>query len=130
MDGLIYLVKQEYGMDEISQQAPAQETLVPVWAALRSVTRADWMDAGQIGLNPQMVAVTPLVNYGGESAVQIGEGENAQRYSIYRTYMPPDSDEIELYLEKRRGYNGAENPFTADGDRNHESFGGVQSGGC
>ena len=99
MDGLIYLVKQEYGMDEISQQVPAQETLVPVWATLRSVTRADWMDAGQIGLNPQMVAV----NYGGESAVQIGEGENAQRYSIYRTYMPPDSDEIELYLEKKAG---------------------------
>lgn len=103
MDGLIYLVKQEYGMDEISQQVPVQETLVPVWATLRSVTRADWMDAGQIGLNPQMVAVTPLVNYGGESAVQIGEGENAQRYSIYRTYMPPDSDEIELYLEKKAG---------------------------
>ena len=102
MDDLIYLVRQEYTRDAIGQLVPI-EVLFPVWAHLQSVTRAEWIDAGQKGLLAQWVAITPRVNYSGEEIVQWGDGEAAQRYGIYRTYSPSDGDEIELYLERKVG---------------------------
>ena len=43
--------------------------------------------------------------------MQIGSGENAHRYAVYRTYLDPDNDSIELYLERKAGVaRGAENP--------------------
>lgn len=61
----------------------------------------------------QLVAVTPIVNYSGEQIVQIGSDENARRYAVYRTYLDPDNDSIELYLERKAGVaRGAENPVT------------------
>lgn len=101
MDELIYLVHETYASDGI-QMVPS-EALVPVWAHIQSVTRAEWTDAGQKGLQPQFVAITPIVNYSGEQIVQIGEGETSKRYSVYRTYFGPDSDVIELYLERKVG---------------------------
>ena len=102
MDDLIYLIKESYTQDEIGQKVP-NETVRTVWASIRSVTRAEWRDGGQNGLQPQLVAVTPAVNYEREKIVQIGDGESAERYGIYRTYFPPDSDVVELYMEKKAG---------------------------
>lgn len=102
MDDMIYLVSQTYTQDSIGQMVPS-EIMTPVWARIQSVTRAEWTDAGQRGLQPQLVAITPIVNYNGEEVVQIGDGEVAKRYAVYRTYFGPDSDTIELYLERRVG---------------------------
>ena len=102
MDELIYLIWEEYQPDAIGQMVPI-ETLAPIWAHLQSVTRAEWSSAGQNGLQPQIVAITPRVNYSGEEVVQIGEGDASKRYGVYRTYAPPDSDQIELYLERKAG---------------------------
>lgn len=102
MDDLITLIKEGYTRDEIGQMVPV-ETSRQVWAHLQSVTRAEWADAGQKGMQPQLVAITPIVNYDGESIVQLGVGESAKRYSVYRTYFGPDTDSIELYLERKAG---------------------------
>lgn len=102
MDDLITLIKEGYTRDEIGQMVPG-ETSRQVWAHLQSVTRAEWADAGQKGMQPQLVAITPIVNYDGESIVQLGVGESAKRYSVYRTYFGPDTDSIELYLERKAG---------------------------
>lgn len=102
MDDLITLIKEGYTRDEIGQMVP-METSRQVWAHLQSVTRAEWADAGQKGMQPQLVAITPIVNYDGESIVQLGVGESAKRYSVYRTYFGPDTDSIELYLERKAG---------------------------
>lgn len=109
MDDLITLIKEEYVKDEIGQMVPV-ETARQVWAHLQSVTRAEWADAGQKGMQPQLVAITPIVNYDGENIVQLGEGASAKRYAVYRTYFGPDTDSIELYLERKAG--------TADGQKN------------
>ena len=110
MDDLIILIAQHYKKDAIGNLVPV-ETATPVWAHLQSVTRAEWADAGQNGLQPQLVAVTPIVNYSGEKIVQIGTGESVRRYAVYRTYFGPDSDTIELYLERKAGAAlGEENP--------------------
>lgn len=102
MDDLITLIKEGYTRDEIGQMVPV-ETSRQVWAHLQSVTRAEWADAGQKGMQPQLVAITSIVNYDGESIVQLGVGESAKRYSVYRTYFGPDTDSIELYLERKAG---------------------------
>lgn len=102
MDELIYLVQQSYSSDEIGQQVP-QETLVPVWARLQSLNRNEWMQAGEKGLQAEYVAITAYVNYSGENIVQLGTDENAKRYSVYRVFHEYDTDEIELYLEKKVG---------------------------
>ena len=102
MDDLIYLISETYVSDEIGQLVPGEQA-IPVWAHLQSVTRSEWYDAGQNGLQPQLVAITPIVNYNGESIVQIGDGEQAKRYSVYRTFFGPDTDSIELYLERKAG---------------------------
>lgn len=112
MDDLITLIKEEYVKDEIGQMVPV-ETARQVWAHLQSVTRAEWADAGQKGMQPQLVAITPIVNYDGENIVQLGAGESAKRYSVYRTYFGPDTDSIELYLERKAGTaDGPQNPIT------------------
>lgn len=107
MDDLIYLVAQTYETDALNQRIPV-ESKTPVWATIQSVTRAEFADAGQVGLQPQLVAVTPLVNYHGEQIVQLGDGEDAPRYGVYRTFFGPDSDTIELYLERKVGLSGAD----------------------
>lgn len=112
MDDLILLISESYKKDAIGN-VTVTETATSVWAHLQSVTRAEWADAGQNGLQPQLVAVTPIVNYNGQQIVQIGSGENARRYAVYRTYLDPDNDSIELYLERKAGVaRGAENPVT------------------
>lgn len=102
MDSLIYLISETYSSDAIGQLVPGEQSTA-IFANLQSVTRAEWSDAGQNGLQPQLVATTPIVNYNGETIVQIGDGEQAKRYGIYRTYFQPDSDLIELYLERKAG---------------------------
>ena len=112
MDDLILLISESYKKDA-SGNVTVTETTTSVWAHLQSGTRAEWADAGQNGLQPQLVAVTPIVNYNGEQIVQIGSGENARRYAVYRTYLDPDNDSIELYLERKAGVaRGAKNPVT------------------
>lgn len=102
MDDLIYLIAETYTKDEIGQQI-SHEISTEVWAHLQSVTRAEWSDAGQTGLQPQLVAITPIVNYHGEKIVQIGTGEEAKRYGVYRTYFSDSGDSVELYLERKVG---------------------------
>ena len=62
MDELILLVQEAYSKDDIGQMIP-QRTERAVWATLKSVTRAEWSNAGEMGMKPQLVAITPYVNY-------------------------------------------------------------------
>lgn len=103
MDDIVYLIRETWTQNSFGGQVPA-EAKTAVWANIQSVTRAEWSEAGQAGLQPQMVAVTPLVNYHGEQIVEL---QNGKRLFVYRTYVR--DDEIELYLEERAGVkNGQE----------------------
>ena len=98
MDDLLTLIAETYEQDDIGQQIP-QTSGASVWAHVRSVTRSEWYAGGREGMQPEFVAVTPAVNYNGEKIAVL----RGRRYAIYRTYLPDDSDEIELYLEERVG---------------------------
>lgn len=99
MDGVAFLIQTTYKKDMIGQFIPDKETLIEVLVTVESVSRREWMDAGRNGLSPEYKMTTAAINYSGEKEVEY-EGV---RYAIYRTYNPPESDEIELYLQRKAG---------------------------
>lgn len=98
MDDLITLVTQTYQQDEIGQQTAA-ETKRQVWAHIRSAGGSEFMEGGRLGLKPELVAVTPMVNYEGERIVEIRE----KRYAVFRVYLQEGNDALELHLEEQAG---------------------------
>ena len=108
MDDLVYLIGVAYSEDEIGQLVP-METERAVWASVQSVSRAEWAQAGQAGLNPELVLTMPRVNYNGQKIVELRKScGDAVRYGVYRTYFSSDSDDIELYLEQKAGVTNVE----------------------
>lgn len=85
------------------------ETSTEVFCDVTSVSASEWFEGGRNGLNPEKRVIMFLYDYAGEKVVEI----DGVRFTIYRTYV--DRDEIELYLEKRKGNEGQE-----------EDLGGVQ----
>lgn len=69
-----------------------------VFVNVTSVTGQEWFEGGRNGLNPQYRFTLFSHDYHGE---QIIEYEGVQ-YTVYRTYLR-SVDEIELYVEKRKG---------------------------
>lgn len=93
----IFLVSVSYTADAIGQRVPT-ETSRKVYANLRSVSRSEWVAAGQMGLKPQYMAVMFAPDYQGEEIVQI----DSTRYGVYRTFHDAN-DRLELYLEEKAG---------------------------
>lgn len=90
------LIKEVTSRDPIGQLVREETSrLIPVRVA--SVTRLEWAEASKVGVNPQVMLITPSINYEGESIVEF-EG---QRLYVYRTYT--NGGQIELYLERRAG---------------------------
>lgn len=98
MDDLVTLIAQMPDYNEFGALV-AVETRTQVWATVRSITRAEWIQAGQQGLNPELVVITPYVNYSGEQIIEV----QGRRLGIYRSYIPPNSDQIELYCQGKAG---------------------------
>jgi len=105
MDGVAYLIQPTYVEDSIGQLIPDAENRQEIFVTVESISRREWMDAGRNGLNPEKKLVTSSINYSGEMEIEY-EGV---RYAIYRTYNPPESDEIELYLQRKAGVQNVSN---------------------
>ncbi len=99
MDGMVSLIQKSYTKDEIGQYIPNGESRIEIFVTVNSVSRREWMDAGRNGMRPELMLTTASINYSGEKEVEY-EGV---RYAVYRTYNPPDSDEIEIYLQRKAG---------------------------
>lgn len=94
---VIQLLTTTYTADAIGQRVPT-ETARQVFCDVQSVTRSEWLDAGNRGFKPEYRVTMFAPDYAGEQVV-VFEGV---RYTIYRTYRRQD-DDIELYLERRAG---------------------------
>lgn len=99
MDDTLILIAKRLKQNEIGDFVCEDEVRREIWGNIRSVSRAEWYDAGRKGMNPEIVFATPLVNYCYETEAEL----NGVRYGIYRTYFVQGSDEIELYLERKAG---------------------------
>lgn len=101
MDGVIQLLSTTYTKNAYGVDVPT-ETSRQVFCQVDSVTRAEFFDGGRSGLNPSLVFTLPSANYQGEDTI-IFEGNP---YGVYRTYAIADTDELELYVERKGGTNG------------------------
>lgn len=91
------LIAVTYTTDTIGQKIPTESERT-VYCALRSVTRQEWKDAGEMGFKPAYTATMFVYDYEGEAIAEL----NGKRYGIYRTYLTTN-DQIELYLEEKAG---------------------------
>lgn len=78
------------------------ETSRDVFCQVDSVTGAEFFEGGRNGLNPEFRFKMFSGDYNGERDV-IYRGN---QYAVYRTYTARN-DEIELYVERKGGTNGA-----------------------
>ena len=91
------LIAKSYTPDSLKQLVET-ETSRTVYCNIRSVSRAEWVAGGQLGLKPELVATMFAPDYEGE---EIAELEGI-RYAVYRTYLG-SFESIELYLERQAG---------------------------
>lgn len=97
---VINLISETFTQDSIGQYV-STETTKQVFCDVRSVTRAEWFDAGRDGFKPSYVFVMFAPDYSGETIVEY----NGNRYGIYRTYVGRN-EQIELYAEEKGGRDG------------------------
>ena len=97
MTEVAFFLKDNYIKDELCQRIPAEKIRREFLCSEQSVARNEFDVAGRHGIRASIVLITAKINYEGETEVEY----DGQRYSIYRTYSPQNSDDIELYLEKR-----------------------------
>lgn len=94
---VITLISETYTQDSIGQFVPAEKTR-EVYCDISSITRQEWMAAGEMGLKPELRVTMYGPDYEGEKIVEL----DGIRYGIYRTYRGRD-ESLELYLEKKVG---------------------------
>lgn len=99
MDGVAYLIQKLYKDDEIGQRILESETRIEIFVTVESVSRREWYDAGKSGLNPEIKLTTAAINYSGEKEIEY----NGISYAVYRSYQSSNTDQIELYLERKNG---------------------------
>lgn len=103
MDDEALLVSETYKQNEIGVMESVR-VVRAVWVTVQSVSRTEFYRAGLAGLQPTLMLTTPAINYDGEGEV-IYHGKH---YAVYRTYQPPESDEMELYLTPKAGLTHGE----------------------
>lgn len=81
------------------RQEQFTETFSEVYAQIDSITRDEWYNAGKNGIKATYRVTVYLFEYANETIVEV----NGERLSVYRTYVIPNTDEIELYLETQGG---------------------------
>lgn len=97
MDGIAVLITENYKGGSIAKEP--EESRIEIFVTEKSITRGEWNDAGQRGLNPSIALTTARINYNGEKTIEYC----GKRYGVYRTYHDAKTDEIELYLEEKAG---------------------------
>lgn len=99
MDGTIKLVSYTYVEDELGQDKKSGPIETEIFGEIHSISRNEWRVAGQNNVNADIMFKTKILNYNGETEAIV----NGEKRAIYRTYTPPDSDDIELYLKYEGG---------------------------
>lgn len=90
------VTQDEYG---VHHETPLKHD---VFCQVYSISRAEFFGSGREGLNPEIEFKVFAGDYQGEKECVF----HGKPYSIYRTYVYPGEDYIELYAERKGGTNG------------------------
>jgi hypothetical protein len=104
MDDELTLIGQEPYRDQAGVWK-THKTERDVFCKTSSITRQEYYEAGRNGMNPEFKFMIFSGDYNGESLCVF----HGKSYSIYRSYLVPGSDYMELYAERKGGTNGKEN---------------------
>ena len=101
MDDVLILIAQTQTQDArgVWLSTPSEKQ---VFCNVSSVSRTEFFDGGRNGLNPEFRFTVFHGDYSGERIC----GYRGKTYAIYRTYIVPGTDYIELYAERQGGTNG------------------------
>ena len=103
MDDVLKLISKTYTKDKYGVQKET-ETEREIFCEVRSIARNEFFEAGRNGLNPEYEFIIAEAEYHGESLIEY----RGKRYGIYRTYIEPGTDYIEIYAERKGGLNAKE----------------------
>lgn len=104
MDTVLTLIKTTQEQDSYGIWQSTNESR-EVFAQVHSITRSEFFNAGRNGLNPAFQFTVFQGDYNNEVLCAY-EG---LQYSIYRTYIVPGTDYIELYVQREGGSNAEAN---------------------
>lgn len=96
-DHVAVLIGERFEKDALSQLVPVEHRR-EIFCTIGSVQQSEFFGAGRKGFRPQLRVKVFSGDYEGESLIEV----DGVRYGIYRTYLN-DSDQMELYLEKKGG---------------------------
>ena len=100
MDDVLKLISKTYTKDKYGVQT-ATETEREVFCDVKSISRMEFFEAGRNGLNPEYEFIIAEAEWLGETILEY----RGKRYGIYRTYIEPNTNFIELYAERKGGTN-------------------------
>lgn len=89
------------GKDSLQQPVYGIPDTLNIMAWLVPISRAEFYNAGQIGILPDYEFIVSAIDYHGQTMVEF----NGQRLKVYRTYQK-NANEIELYCQYAGGLNG------------------------
>ena len=101
MDDVIKLISETQTQDDYGIWQKTQ-SYSEVFCQVHSITRSEFYDAGRNGLNPDYYFTLFVGDYSGQRLVEY----NGKVYAVYRTYIKPGTDYIELYVQREGGANG------------------------
>lgn len=73
-----------------------------ILARMDDVSRAEFYAAGQEGMRAEFRFIVAPIEYEGETVCEW----NGKRYAIYRNYLVPGTDDLELYVQREVGVHG------------------------
>jgi len=99
---VIELVAEEYTQKDQNGVAVPQTVSRQVYCKVTSATQTEFFGGGRNGLNPAYKFTVFSGDYQEEPTVRY----KGRAYAVYRTYLVPGTDRIELHTERRGGRNG------------------------
>lgn len=97
MDVIAYLIGYTITLDSYKRETKT-ETQSMVYGKKESISRAEFYNAGNQGLQASFRLTVAKIDYHGELELEL----DSVRYGIYRTY-DVNEDYVELYCEKKGG---------------------------
>lgn len=89
---------------DVYGQATDLETEREIFCDVCSVSSTEFFTAGEHGMHAEYKFTVNRYDYAKEPYVEFAlDGVNYERYAVYRTYLVPETDDIELYCCTKGG---------------------------